>query len=449
MASPPAFPPAPQVPSVAGKPGSDAVAMGESALAFLLGLIREQGDAAQYRTPFGTVHFFNHPDHVQAVLQGGQFARTSLSSAILGQGLLASEGNLWRKQRRLLQPPFHERRLGEMVPAMLGALERMRERWAAAPGEGEIDLAAEMRRLALDAILRAFFSEQAEENAEEICRAVGMTIEDLGRIASTCFQQRERFAPGRNADFQLAKTVLDEFVGRLVEKRRLRKNGPPDLLSLLLEARDEETGAPLPDRQVHDEVVTMLIAGHETTALTLGWCWLMLERHPDAEARMHREVDEVLGGRLPGLEDISRLVYTRMVIEETMRLYPPVWSMMRTATAPAELAGRHLPAGSLVLICPYTTHRHPDFWEEPARFDPERFTPERNFARHRYAYVPFSAGRHHCLGAGFAMLELPLLLAGIAQRFRLRFVPGAKVEPVVSLTLRQPEGFRATIGKRS
>lgn len=443
MASPPSLA------KMVAPPEISRVAERKSPLEFLRDLVRTHGDYARYSTAFGPVHFFNHPDQVQTVLQGNQFLRTSLSTAILGQGLLASEGELWRRQRRLMQPTFHERNLAAFVPAVTKAVEEMLRRWETDfEGRGAFDLANEMRRLALDVVFRALFSKGAGESADRLCDAVGLVIEDLGRVAASCFQAREQFAPGRNAQFQSAKATLDEFVQQMIAERREQVGPPPDLLTILLSARDEHTGEPIAAQQIHDEIVTMIIAGHETTALTLGWCWLMLDRNSLTEMKLAREIEETLGGRPPIYQDLPKLACCTMALKETMRLYPPVWSMMRATTIRSEIAGVSLPAGSLVLICPYTTHRHPAFWEDPEQFDPARFSHERSFARHRFAYLPFSGGRHHCLGMGFADMEMPLLLAAITQRYRIHFAPDANLQPVVSLTLRQPEGFRVSIERR-
>ena len=414
-----------------------------SPLRFLSGLVAEHGDAVRYGTPFGPVCFFNHPDQVQQVLQSALCVRTSLVTPMLGQGLLASDGDWWRRQRKLVQPPFHERCLAGFAPLVTDAALKARRRWEERPAGEPIDLAAEMRTLALDVIFRAVLSQELGEEAREICAAVTGAIEDLGAVAGAFFHVPVAISPTRNEDFLHARRTVDRFVHGLMARRRASPEPPRDLLSLLLGSRDAQSGEPAGEEAVRDEVVTMIIAGHETAAITLGWAWLLLAGHPAVEERLQAELEAALGGRAPSLEDLPRLPYTRMILQETMRLYPPVWSMMRRTEGECELGGHRLPARSLVLVCPWTTHRHPAFWAEPERFEPERFAGAEPPGGHRFAWLPFSGGRHHCLGQGFAMMEMPLLLATLAQGFRLRFPAGRTWEPLASLTLRPPADFQA------
>jgi len=214
-----------------------------------------------------------------------------------------------------------------------------------------------------------------------------------------------------------------------------------DLLSLLLSVRDEETGQGMNDKQVRDEVITLLVAGHETTSNLLTWTWYLLSQHPEVEQRVHAEVDKVLGGQLPAVEKLSELRYTHMVLEETLRLYPPAWIFSRKIIADDELGGYDIPKNGMILLSPYTTHRHPAFWEDPEEFDPERFTPERSAGRPHYAYFPFGGGPRMCIGSSFAMMEAQLILATIVQRYSLRLVPGHLVEPEALVTLRPKHGL--------
>jgi cytochrome P450 len=233
----------------------------------------------------------------------------------------------------------------------------------------------------------------------------------------------------------------------VINERRQQNTEQGDLLAMLLEARDEETGEGMSDKQVHDEMMTFLLGGHETTANTLNWTWYLLSQNPEAEQRLHAELDSVLGGQIPTVEHLSQLPYARMLIEEVMRLYPAAWGFLRHAANADEIGGYHIPANSLVWMSPYVTHRHPDFWENPEAFDPERFTPERSASRPRFAYFPFGGGPHLCIGNAFAMMEAQLLLATIAQRYRPRLLPGHEVKPKVVLTL-QPDNLPMTIQER-
>ncbi|MDP3767798.1 MAG: cytochrome P450, partial [Dehalococcoidia bacterium] len=252
-----------------------------------------------------------------------------------------------------------------------------------------------------------------------------------------------------NLRFRRAMRTLDDIVYGMIEARRNNGADKDDLLSMLLEARDEETGEGMSDKQLRDEVFTMFTAGHETTAAALAWTWYLLSQHPEAEGRLHNELGSVLSGRTPGLDDLQRLPYTRMVIEETLRLYPPVWSIGRMALREDTVLGYRIPAKGQVLLSSYVTHRHPEFWDEPERFDPERFAPERAASRPRYAYFPFGGGPRQCIGNEFAMMEAQLALATLAQRYRLRLVPGQVVEPEPAVTLRPRHGVMVTVEARS
>ena len=248
--------------------------------------------------------------------------------------------------------------------------------------------------------------------------------------------------------WRAATAELDRVVYTIIGERRRSGEDRGDLLSMLMLARDEETGEQMDDRQLRDEVLTMLVAGHETTATALSWAWALLDAHPAVAARLHAELDEVLGGRRPSVADVPRLAYTRMVIDETMRLYPPVYILSRKVAADDAIGGYKIPGGSAVDISPYITHRHPDFWEEPERFDPERFAPERAAARHQYAYIPFSTGPRMCIGNSFALMEATLILATVARRFRPRLPDGQMPAPLPLVTLRPAGGLPMVIERR-
>lgn len=251
-----------------------------------------------------------------------------------------------------------------------------------------------------------------------------------------------------NLRFKAARRRLDAVVYQIIERRRKTLNPAPDLLSMLMAARDEETGEAMSDTQLRDEVITLLLAGHETTAITLTWALYVLTREPAVEARLYEEVVSVLRGASPTVEDLRRLPYTRMVIEETMRLYPPAWGLPREAIHEDEIGGYFIPGRSLVALNQFLTHRHPDFWEDPERFDPERFTPERSSGRPAFAYFPFGGGQRVCIGSQFALMEATLVLAMIVQRYRIRLVPGHPIEFDTMFTLRPKYGVRVTFERR-
>ncbi len=251
----------------------------------------------------------------------------------------------------------------------------------------------------------------------------------------------------RNLAFKRARAELDRVVYDIIASRRRRHAPKGDLLDMLLAAREQGSGEGMTDRQLRDEVMTLLLAGHETTATTLTWTWYLLSKHPGAARKLRAELDVVLGGRLPGVGDLPALEYTQRVVRESMRLYPPVWVISRTAIEEDEIGGYTIPAGSILLLSQYAMHRHPDFWENPEGFDPDRFSPERSEGRHRYAYFPFGGGPRLCIGANLAMLETELILAILAQRYRLELLPGHPVEPEPLITLRPRYGMKMMLSR--
>ncbi|BCM89733.1 epi-isozizaene 5-monooxygenase/(E)-beta-farnesene synthase [Abditibacteriota bacterium] len=416
---------------------------------FLMTLTREFGDIVHYSTLYGPVYFFNHPEGVRQVLHNSNLVRAPLLTLTLGQGLLASDGDYWRKQRRLMQPNFHENCLIGFVPLIIEAIEQMVQGWNLAVGESlSLDIAHEMKILTFNIIARAMFSADLSAQAETICEAIGTMVEDLGSISCTLLNGSVTISPRRNAIFTEALATADRAVYELIEERRASQNWPRDLLSTLLQFRDAETGEPLTDRQLRDEIVTVLIAGHETTAISLSWAWHLLAKNTESTQRLQTEADEVLAGRLPGFEDLTRLTYAEMVFNEAMRLYPPVWVMVRRALEDDEIAGYPIPAGAFVLASAYTTQRHPEFWPDPERFDPERFAPNTGIKRPLYAHFPFAGGRHLCLGQRFAIIEAQLILASLAQRFHFRAASNAPILPLPVLTLRQQRGIPMVVERR-
>lgn len=412
-------------------------------LQFLTELTRTYGDIAFIRFLVWPVYVVNHPDFIKQVLQEHHRSYNKdnfdyrLLRPLLGKGLLTNDGASWLQQRRLIQPTFHRQRLAAFGSPMIEATLAMLERWERCAERGEVlDVASEMMRLTLRIIGQALFSLDLSTQVT----TVGQALRSANDYLSAPFPPL--FVPTpRNRRLQTALRRLDALVYDLITARRQSQQDTPDLLSLLLAVRDEQTGEGMNDRQIRDEVITLLLAGHETTAVALCWTWYLLAQHQECEQRLHAEVDAVLGGRLPTVEDLPHLPYSRMVLEEALRLYPPAWSFSRNALADDELGGYHLKAGSIVLLCPYTTHRHPAFWELPEVFDPLRFTPERVAARPHYAYFPFGGGPRLCIGSAFAMMEAQLILTAVAQRYRLCLGTDARIEPEPLITLRPRGGI--------
>jgi cytochrome P450 len=416
---------------------------------------RECGDLVRLRLGAIHAHLALHPDAVQHVLLGNaknynkQTRGFSKLKLALGEGLLTAEGSLWRGQRRVIQPMFHRERLQEFGTVMTDSTATMLERWAKRSELDEpIDIAEEMTALTLDIIGRTMFSAELGGNAKMLSDTVTLAARHINeRITSFTglFELSERLPTPKNRRFQAAIRSGDALIQQIVERRRKSGSGSDhrDLLSMLMSARDEETGAAMSDQQLRDEVVTIFSAGHETTALALTWTFYLLSMNPEAEERMREEV-ATLGGARPTLADLSRLGYAARVIKEAMRLFPPAWAISRRAEAEDHIGGYRIPGRAFVLLCPYLTHRHSSFWQNPDAFDPDRFLPERFKSQHRFAYLPFGAGARMCIGSNFAMMEAQLVLATIAQRFRLQLAPDHPVELEPLITLRSRKGMRMT-----
>jgi cytochrome P450 len=363
---------------------------------------------------------------------------------VAGEGLVTTEGPAWRRLRRMAQPAFHHRRIAAMAGAMTGATEAMRRRWREHARSGEpIDVAAEFMVLTLRIAGHALLSIDLGGEADRIGPAITASLEYVQHRLDNILSLPPGIPTPRNLRFRRALRALDGVIYGIIARRR-RDPGldeADDLLAMLMAARDEETGEGLADRELRDQILTFITAGHETTAGALAWTLHLLGQHPEAEQRVRDEVAGVLDGRVPTAEDLPGLAYTRRVIEESLRLYPTVYALGRDAKDDDEIGGFRIPARSMLLLSPYVTHRHPEFWPDPEAFDPDRFLPERSADRPRFAWFPFLGGPHQCIGQEFAMMEAILVVAMLAQSFRLRLAPGARVEPRAMLSLRPRFGL--------
>jgi cytochrome P450 len=419
-------------------------------LAFLTDLRSRCGDTAQYETAFGPVHFFNRPEHVAAIFDADALRRTDLVKLVLGRGLLSSDGDFWRKQRRLMQPEFTRLRSEKFAELVTRSTGRLLRSWKPQMGTGEVlDLAPAMTELTLEVIVAALFSVELKDEGPDLVESITVLIEGLGARAGMTFNQPLRVTPEEQRNFTAALADVDAFCARIVEARRRAlaegERAPQDLLGILMTAPKE----PLTDPELRDEVVTMLISGHETTALILSWTWALLATHPSVETALQKEVDDLLQGRAPTLADMPQLALTQRVLLEAMRLYPPVWFIARKAIEDVDVGNNLVPKDGTVLICTYLVHRHEEFWPDPDKFDPDRFLPEAVSARPRGAYFPFAGGRHTCLGQKLAMLEGTLILAQLVQSVRVRPEgdPFAQIDPAI--TLRPRRGLKATLESRA
>jgi cytochrome P450 len=431
-----------------------ALALQHDPLSFFTEQAERYGDVVRTRLLFWPSYLIFHPDGVKHVLQGNHqnYDRNlflyKAPQAFLGKGLATTDGTSWLQHRRLMQPAFHRTRIAAFGSLMTEATTALLARWQNVAECGQsLDMAEEMMRLTLRIIGQALFSVDLDDESDTVGQAFSTVLTLLGSYLYLPFPPLSVPTP-RNQRMKAGIQTLDAVVERMITQRRRRQVERADLLSMLLEAQDEETGQGMSDQQVRDEVLTLLFAGHETTANALTWAWYLLSQHPDVECRLHAELDEVLQKQVPTIEHLARLPYTRMVIEETLRLYPPGAMLMRRAIAADSIGDYRIPAKSIVFLSPYVTHRHPDFWNEPEVFNPERFTSERVATRHRYAYFPFGGGPHLCIGNHFAMMEAQLVLATIAQRYRVHLVPGQRVEPQVVTTIRPRYGLQMTLQRR-
>ena len=429
-------------------------ALRRSPTAVFAAAARSFGDVAYLKIGPRRGYLVTHPDDIRHVLQDNarNYHKSPLYDKLrvsLGNGLLTSEDGYWLRQRRMAQPAFHRQRIERLASVMAEAAQETAVRWEAIAARGEsIDIADEMMRLTQAIVLRTMLGADLGPFAGALDRAWALVNEHIGE-SFWSLGLMERWPTPRNRRFRRALDVLDRAVFHIIDERRRAGRETNDLLSMLLFARDEETGQAMTDRQLRDEVMTILLAGHETTSLALAWAWYLLSQHPEACRRLENELDTVLGGRLPAYTDLGSLPYTRMVMEEAMRLYPPAWGFSRQAMGPDEIGGYHLPRGWLVFIIPFVMHRHPAYWEEPDSFDPERFTAERSAARPKFVYLPFGAGPRQCIGNQFAMMEALLVLATLAHRYRLALVPQHPVEPWPLITLRPRHGIKMLVEART
>jgi cytochrome P450 len=398
-------------------------------------------------------YLITNPADVRHVLQDNarNYHKSPLYEKLkstLGNGLLTSEGEFWLRQRRIAQPAFHRQRIAALARVMAESAQETAHQWERIASDGQpVDVAEEMMRLTRTVVLRALlgadlgpFTDTIDEAWAVINERIGQSFWSLGVT--------DHLPTPKYRRFQAANALLRKAVDHVISQRRQHLSDSPDLLSMLMTARDEETGEAMSDEQLRVEVTTFLLAGQETTSLALTWTWYLLSQHAAAQRRLEDELDAVLGGRPPEYSDLVNLPYTRMVIDEAMRLYPPAWGFSRQALQDDSLGGFHLPQGWLAFVIPYVLHRLPAYWQDPEAFDPDRFSPERSADRPKFVYLPFGAGPRQCIGNQFALIEAQLSLATLAQSYRLHLEPRQKVEAWPLITLRPRFGMSMIIQRR-
>ncbi len=414
-------------------------------LRFFQKLAHEYGDIAHYRVGRQDVVFVNHPEYIRQILvaQHDNFAKERTvrrMKLLVGDGMITTEGSIHREQRQTAQPAFQRQRLPDYAGIMVEYAKRTRASWR--PGAVH-DIALEMMHLTVGIVARALFSTDLGGDVREVTDAINQIMRLYHFMIMVPAAERlvNLPLPGVRT-FRRHRERVDRVVYRMILEHRLGLGDPDDLLALMLRTANPAT------QSLRDQVITMFLAGYETVSNALTWTWHLLAEHPQVERCLHAEVDEVLGARAATAEDYPRLRYTRMVLAESMRLYPPAWGMGRQALDEFELGGYRLPGGTTVAMSQFIMHRDARYFPDPLRFDPERFTPERDAARPKLAYFPFGAGKRQCIGEGFAWMEGVLVLATIAQKWRLRLVPGPPAEPEPLITLRPKRGMRMRVEER-
>ena len=416
---------------------------------------RRFGDVAYFKIGPRRGYLITNPADVRHVLQDNarNYHKSPLYNKLrlsLGNGLLTSEDEFWLRQRRIAQPAFHRQRVAALASVMADAAQDAANQWQTLASRGQpVDIAEEMMRLTRTVVVRALlgadlgpFTDTIDEAWTILNQHIGESFWSLGLF--------DRFQPSKYRRFQAARAVLRGAVDHVISQRRRNPSDhATDLLSMLMAARDEETGEAMTDEQLRVEVTTFLLAGQETTSLALTWVWYLLSQHADAQRRLEEEIDTALNGRPPEFNDLVNLPYTRMVIDEAMRLYPPAWGFSRQALADDRLGGFRLPRGWLAFVIPFVLHRLPGYWRDPDAFDPDRFSPQQSADRPKFVYLPFGAGPRQCIGNQFALIEAHLVVATLAQRYRLRLVPGHRVEPWPLITLRPRFGMPMVIERRT
>lgn len=415
---------------------------------------REYGEVVHFRFgPKRHVYLLTNPDQIKEVLVTKQahFRKAKglqVARAVVGDGILTSEGEKHMRQRRLMQPAFHRDRIKEYGQVMVRQGVDLMEEWK----DGEIrDIHHDMMKVTLAIITETMFGKTVKEEADKIGQAIDVGLKYVSSKASSFIDIPLSVPTRSNREFLASNEVLDKTIYDLIEEgRKNAGSGRTDLLNMLLMARDEDDGKGMTDEQVRDEVMTIFVAGHETTANTMSWIFYLLATHPEVEQKLHEELEAVLGGRLPTAEDVPALVYANHIVQETLRLYPAAWTINREVAEQVEIGGHVYEPGDTLMISQYVMHRDPRYYDEPDRFMPERFAGDLLKRIPAFAYFPFGGGPRICIGNNFALMEAALLLATIAQRYRLQLKePRQVVEPEPLVTLRPKNGLPMRLEKRS
>ena len=422
----------------------------------LLEFHKTYGDIVRLELPKNKFVFsIANPESIQHVMQMNnqnytKGERIQITSPLIGNGLFASEGDFWRRQRRMMQPAFHRNQIALLAEEMVNTIQEMLDSWETNAENGTpLNMQHEMMGLTMEVVTRTLFTSSLKpEEVAELGEQITFLLDVITERGQAFFPIGEKIPSAKNRRFDEGIAAIDKIIYRIINERRHAEDKANDLLTMLIEARDEETDEGMDDKQLRDELVTIFLAGHETTAIALSWTIALLSLHPTVRRNLEAEVDQVLAGRIPGAADYGDLVYTTAVISEAMRLYPPLPITIRQALEDDVLDGYQIKADSGIFINIYSAHHNPDVWENPEGFDPERFLPENINKVPRFAYLPFGGGPRQCIGNNFALMESVLALAMITQRYELNLVPGTDLDPHMPGTLRPKGGVPVVIKRR-
>jgi cytochrome P450 len=412
---------------------------------------RDYGDVVRARFLYVPAYFIYHPAHIEEILstnarnfRKSMSLRSNFFHRLVGNGLVTSEGDFWRRQRRLAQPAFHRQRISSYGEVMVDYAKRTIDKWR--PGEIR-DIHPDMMRLTLEIVVKTLFDADVSGDADKVGRILSELVKPFASQATLKWILDNRLPTPAHRRFHRAVGEIDKVIYRIIAERRSSGYDRGDLLSMLLQAHDDD-GSQMTDSQLRDEVMTLFLAGHETTALALSWGLYLLASHPEVEKRFHAELDELLTGRLPEVSDLPRLRYTEMLVKETLRLYPPAYAVGREPIDECEIGGYRVPRNTQIFAFQWATHRDPRYYDHPEAFNPDRWTAQFSEKLPRYAYFPFGGGPRQCIGNYFAMMEIVLLLATIGQRFKFSLAPDAVVSVWPAIALRPKEGIRMVVSER-
>jgi len=412
---------------------------------------RDYGDVVRARFFYVTTYFLYSPDHIEYMLATNarnfiksMSLRSNFFQRLVGNGLLTSEGDFWKRQRRLAQPAFHRQRINAYAAVMVEYTKRLLSSWTA--GETR-DVHREMMRLTLEIVVKTLFNAEISGDADRVGRILAELVKPFASQATLSWILNNRFPTPAHFRFHRRVAEIDEIIFRIISERRASGRDEGDLLSMLLQAQDED-GSQMDDRQLRDEVMTLFLAGHETTALTLSWIWYLLGCHPEIEQQLVAEVAEVLGDKPATAADLPRLKFAEQIAKEALRLYPPAHAVGRQAIEACNFGGFTLPAGAQIFAFQWVTHRDPRFFDAPDEFRPDRWTEAFERSLPKYAYFPFGGGPRVCIGNSFAMMEILLVLATIVRRFHLELIPDHPVEILPAMSLRPKHGVKVRLEAR-